>query len=110
MQKQLEPIISKVAEELGVPYEVCKDAYMSQWHFILEKLGTYNLREMSIEEFRQTKRNFNLPSIGKFCVTERKFLSTKKAYEYINNKRNQHVQNKEDTSDVQYGDNHDERV
>lgn len=97
-----------MSEELGVPYEVCKDAYMSQWHFILEKLGTFNMKSMTLEEFQQTKRNFNLPSIGKFCVSERKFLSTLKVYDYIKKRReelrqvktNQDVQNQEDTSNV----------
>ena len=108
MQKQLEPIIEQMSKELGVPYDVCVDAYMSQWKFIKEKLRTFELKGMSIEQFRETKKNFNLPSIGKLCVTEKKFKGTLKAFEYIKKRREQNVQDKEDSSHVQHGDNNDE--
>ena len=103
MQKQLEPIINKMSEELGVPYEVCVQAYMSQWHFILEKINSLDIKGMTIEEFRQTKKNFNIPSIGKLCITEKRFNSVNKQYEYLRKRRNQNVQNQEDTPDVQPG-------
>lgn len=96
-----------MSEELGVPYEVCMQAYMSQWHFILEKLNSLNLKDMTVEEFRKAKKNFNLPSIGKLCVTEKKFLGIKKQYEYYKT-HIENVQNQKDSSDVQHGDNHDE--
>lgn len=107
MQKQLEPIIRKMSEDLGVPYDVCVQAYMSQWHFILETLGSIDMKSMTVEELKHTKRNFNIPSIGKLCVTEKRFNGVKKRYEIIKQKRLEHVQNQEDTSHVQHGDNND---
>lgn len=110
MQKHLEPIIDELSKELGIPYQVCADAYMSQWQFIYEKLNSFEIKDMSPEEFSALKRNFNLTSIGKLCVTERRFQGVKKKYEILREKREQNVQDKEDSSDVQYGDNHDEPV
>ena len=110
MQKQLEPIIRKMSEELGVPFDICVQAYMSQWHFILEKVNSIDLRNMSVEEFRRTKKNFNIPSIGKLCVTEKKFEGTLKKYEVIKQRLHKDVQDKEDTPDVQRGTDDNESV
>ena len=110
MQKQLEPIIRKMSEELGVPFDVCVQAYMSQWHFILEKVNSMEMKEMTLEELTQTKRNFNLPSIGKLCVTERRFLNVQKKLEIIRQKRQENVQNQEGQADVQSGGDDNEQV
>lgn len=99
MQHQLEKILSEVSEELGVPYEVCCKAYMAQWSFIYEKIGEHSLYNMSLDEFRQIRPNFNIPSIGKLCVTEERFINMKKFYEMLKN-RKKDVQDKEDKSDV----------
>ena len=86
-----------MSKELGVPYEVCYQAYMSQWHFIHEKLKEIPMKTMTMEEFRATKHNFNLTSIGKLYVTERMFEKILARYEIINRKKQeQNVQDKED--------------
>lgn len=108
MQKQLEPIIEKMSKELDVPYDVCVQAYMSQWHFISEKINSMTIKDMTLEEFQKTKRNFNIPSIGKLCITEKKFQNIQRKFEYLRQKRNKNVQNQEDSSHVQHGDNNDE--
>lgn len=110
MQKQLEPIINEMSKELGVPYDVCVQAYMSQWHFILEKINELKIKEMTLDEFRQAKKNFNLPSIGKLCITEKRFIAVNKQYEYLRKRRNQDVQNQEDTPDVQSGCDDEEQI
>lgn len=99
-----------MSKELGVPYDVCADAYMSQWHFIHKKLNEFSLKEMTLEQFKQTKHNFNLTSIGKLYVTEDMFKKIFARYQIINQKKTQNVQNQEDTPDVQHGDNHDGRI
>lgn len=109
MQKQLEDIIGKMSEELGVPYDVCADAYMSQWHFILQKINSFSIKDMTPEEFEAHKHNFNIPSIGKFCITRKKYDAIKRKTEYYKT-HIQNVQNQKDTPDVQHGDNHDERI
>ena len=95
-QNLLEPIISKLSEELGIPYNVCWQAYMSQWHFIHEKMKELHLKEMTMEEFKATKHNFNLTSIGKLYVTDRMFEKIQERYRIINAKKQQDVQDKED--------------
>lgn len=97
-----------MSKELGVPYDVCVDAYMSQWHFIHEKLKEIPLKEMTLEQFRDTKHNFNLTSIGKLYVTEDMFNKILARYEVINKKKIQNVQDQEDTPDVQHGGDNDE--
>lgn len=110
MQKQLEPIINKMSKELGVPYDICVQAYMSQWHFILEKINALDIKGMTIEEFRAAKKNFNLPSIGKLCITEKRFIAVNKQYEYLRKRRNQNVQNQEGAPNVQSGGDNEEQV
>lgn len=82
MQPYLEEIINQVSKELGVPYAVCCKAYMSQWFFIEEKVKQHNYKDLTLEEFRQIRPNFNLPSLGKLCVTEERFEGVLKAIEY----------------------------
>lgn len=72
---------------------------MAQWSFIYEKIGEHSLHNMSLDEFRQIRPNFNIPSIGKLCVTEERFINIKKFYEIVKN-RKKDVQDKEDKSDV----------
>lgn len=70
----LEEIIRKVAEEKGLPYDVCHKAYMSAWRFIYDHIQEQPLSHtLPIEEFRKLRLNFNMPSLGKFHVTEESF-------------------------------------
>lgn len=108
IQKLLEPIINEMSKELGVPYEVCWQAYMSQWHYIHDKLKTLNLKGMTMEEFQRTKHNFNLPSIGKLYVTDKMFEKIQERYKIINAKKQHNVQDKEDLPNVQQGNHDDE--
>lgn len=82
MLPYLEEIINQVSKELGIPYEVCSKAYMSQWFFIEEKVKQHNYKDLTLEEFKQIRPNFNLPSLGKLCVTEERFEGVLKAIEY----------------------------
>lgn len=76
--------IKRVAEELDVPYDVCRLAYLSVWKFIREKVKELPLSEdLSEEEFKQLRPNFNLPSFGKFAVTWRRYQKIKNKFKYI---------------------------
>lgn len=109
MQKYLEPILNKMSKELGIPYKVCVDAYMAQWDFIQEKVKTFDFRNMTPEEFDSLRVNFNLPSIGKLCVTRERFDNLHRQLEYYRT-HIKNVQNHENPSDVQRRDNDDEQV
>lgn len=79
---------------------------MSQWFFIEEKVNQHNYKDLTLEEFRQIRPNFNLPSLGKLCVTEERFEGVLKAIEYkkkaAQRKREQQIEITEDTTqDVQ---------
>lgn len=97
---KVDVFIRQVAEELDIPYEVCRRAYLSQWEFILEKTKELPLHdELTKEEFDKLRPNFNLPSLGKFAVTWDRYQRVKKKFKYIKNlkeKQGNDTQDKED--------------
>ena len=77
----LDEIIRKVAKEMNLPYDVCHKAYMSSWKFVLNHIQELPLSaELPIEEFRKLRPNFNMPSLGKFYVTEALFNTKNERY------------------------------
>lgn len=77
----VEKCIRQASEELGIPYEVCRKAYMSAWKFMHDKAQEYKLSiDTPIEEFRTLRLNFNVRGIGKFHVTEEDFNRKNKKY------------------------------
>lgn len=69
--------IRTVAERLGLPLELCRRAYASQWAFIRETIKSLPLKEISAEELGNYRTNFNLPSLGKFAVLKKDFEAKK---------------------------------
>jgi len=47
--------------------------------------------DISEEEFKKIKTNFNIPSLGKLYCTRDRYLRVKKRFEYINNLREKDV-------------------
>ena len=94
----LDEIIHKVAEELGLSYDVCHKAYMSSWKFILTKVQELPLsEEMPLEEFQKLRVNFNMPSLGKLNITDEVFQRKAKKLKIIKElKEKKNVQGKED--------------
>ena len=94
----LEEIIRKVSEEMNLPYDVCYKAYMSSWKFILEKAQALTLNDqISIDDFKKQRVNFNMPSLGKMNITEESFRKKIRRLEIIKEfKRKKDVQGKED--------------
>ena len=81
---KLEDAIKQVAKEMNLPVDVCKKAYMSAWKFILTKIQGFQLSdELPIEEFRQLRTNFNMPSLGKFYLTEETFQKKLKRFQIL---------------------------
>lgn len=88
-------ILNKVSDELQLPLEVVKKAYESHWLFIRESIKALPLKEdLSEEEFKKLKTNFNIPSLGKLTCTYERMLGVRKRFEHIKKLRN--VDNKED--------------
>lgn len=86
--------IQHVSTELGLPPEVVKRAYESHWKFIRETIQALPLKEdLSEEEFSKLRTNFNIPSLGKLCLTWKRYDGVKKQY-----KRFKELQNVQDKS------------
>lgn len=77
-------IISKVAEELNIPIEVVDKAYRSYWIFIRQTIQALPLKEdISEEEFKTLRTNFNIPSLGKLTCTYDRMQGVKKRFKHI---------------------------
>ena len=77
----LDEIIRKVADEMGLPFDVCRRAYISSWEFIKMKAEELPLStDFPIEQFKTLRPNFNLPSLGKLYITEETFEHARRKY------------------------------
>lgn len=76
-------IVQKVANELDIPPEVIKEAYLSSWKFIKSTIQELPLKDaLTEDQFRKLRTNFNLPSLGKLYVTYEDFRRIKDKYEH----------------------------
>lgn len=77
-------IIKKVSEELNLPLEVVDKTYKSYWIFIKDTINSLPLKEnINEEEFTKLRTNFNIPSLGKLCVTWDRLMGCKKRFKII---------------------------
>ena len=75
-------LIKKVANELDFPEEVVKRVYASSWEFIKNHISELHLKEdLTEEQFKVLRTNFNLPSLGKLYVTYDDYKRIKEKYE-----------------------------
>lgn len=75
---------SKIAKELNLDVEVVKKAYTSFWEFIRNKIQELPLKEdLTEEQFKKLRTNFNIPSIGKLSCTYDRYLGVKERFKYI---------------------------
>lgn len=90
-------ILNKVSDELQLPLEVVKKAYESHWLFIRESIKALPLKEdLSEEEFKKLKTNFNIPSLGKLTCTYERMLGVRKRFEHIKKLRNGRLEGETD--------------
>ena len=82
-------IILDVSRNLDISPDVIEKVYKAYWSFIKETIQALPLKDnLSEEEFSTLKTNFNVPSLGKLCVTWNRFVGCKKRYELIKKLRN----------------------
>lgn len=87
-----EQIIESVANELQLPVDLVRKTYKAYWQFVRDTIQQLPLKEdISEEEFKKIKTNFNIPSLGKLYCTRDRYLRVKKRFEYINNLREKDV-------------------
>ena len=93
--------IQKVAQELGIPYEIAHKAYSKAWEFIKGKIGELPLKEeLTEEEFKKLRPNFNIPEIGKLMVTWDKYQKMKRRNEYLKKLKERLEYDNEDKGDT----------
>ena len=87
-----EQIIESVANEVQLPVDLVRKAYKAYWQFVRDTIQQLPLKDdISEEEFKKIKTNFNIPSLGKLYCTRDRYLRVKKRFEYINNLREKDV-------------------
>lgn len=85
----MEIVISKLAEELNLPTEVIFRTYKAYWLFIRETIQGLPLKEnLTEEEFRRLRTNFNIPNLGKLSCTYKRHQGVKKKQELMKRKSN----------------------
>lgn len=73
--------INRISKELALPEKCVENAYKAYWTFIKETIGQLPLKEdLTEEEFSKLKTNFNIPNLGKFSCTYKRWLGVKKHY------------------------------
>lgn len=87
-------IINKVSEDTGIPVEVVDKAYKAFWLFIRNSVQELPLKEELAEaEFLSLRPNFNIPSLGKLCVSYDRYKGVKEKFNHIKTlrKRNEEI-------------------
>lgn len=93
----LEQVYAEASERLGIDKSVVKKSYKLFWKFIRNKIEELPLKEdLTEEEFRKLRTNFNVPSVGKLYCTYKEFSGAHKKHEFIKKykKENEHKRNK----------------
>lgn len=90
-EKTYREIISKVAEEMQLPYEVVDKTYKSFWLFVRTSISNLPLKEdLDEEQFNQLRTSVNIPSIGKFHCSYDRYKKVKQRFNYIKHLKNEH--------------------
>lgn len=79
----------QIADKLSLPLEVVKYAYESYWEYIRIKITELPFKEeLSEDEFKNLRTNFNIPSIGKLSCTYPRYKAIKDRYKHLKSLRN----------------------
>lgn len=88
----LEQVYAEASERLGIDKDIVKKSYKLFWRFIRDKIEELPLKgNLTEEEFRKLRTNFNIPSIGKLYLTWDKYVGMKKRFRYLTELKNRHV-------------------
>ena len=87
----LNNIAKEVAERLGIPPQLVLNTYKAFCKHIKTSIESLPLKEdITEEEFKSYKTNYNLPYIGKLYCNYDDLEKAKKTLKYKNNDRHQH--------------------
>ena len=88
-----EQILQNVADNLNLPVSLVRKTYRAYWQFVRDTIQELPLKEdLSEEDFKNIKTNFNIPSLGKLYCTRERYLGVKKRFEYIKNLREKNAE------------------
>ena len=88
-----EQILQNVADNLNLPVNLVRKTYRAYWQFVRDTIQELPLKEdLSEEDFKSIKTNFNIPSLGKLYCTRERYLGVKKRFEYIKNLREKNAE------------------
>lgn len=88
-----EQILQNVADNLNLPVSLVRKTYRAYWQFVRDTIQELPLKEdLSEEDFKSIKTNFNIPSLGKLYCTRERYLGVKKRFEYIKNLREKNAE------------------
>ncbi len=77
-------IVDKVSKELNISKTLVDKTYKAYWFFIKNHIQSLPLKEnLNEEDFAKLKTNFNIPSLGKLCVTWDRLMGCKKRLKFI---------------------------
>lgn len=83
-ERTYKAIISVVANNLGLSYDVVDKTYKAFWLFVRKSLSELPLKEeLTEDEFKKLRTSINIPSLGKFNCTYDRYKMMKKRLEYL---------------------------
>ncbi len=84
----------KISDTHGLSYKETADIYKAYWNSIKHFLELNDLKDdYTEEEFDKLRCSVSVPSIGKFGVTYKKYLSIKKQYKITHNEHKKDSKN-----------------
>jgi hypothetical protein len=95
-------IFEDVAKELELPVSVVENTYKAFWTFIRDNIEALPLKEdITEDEFKKLKTNFNIPSLGKLACSYEHMLSVKRKHQYLMDlKKKENAENNKDKASV----------
>lgn len=95
-EKTYREIVTKVANNLQLPFEVVDRTYKSYWLFVRTSIAQLPLKEgLSEEDFNKLRTSINIPSLGKFSCDYERYLRVLKRLEYIKHLKDNDKTNKD---------------
>lgn len=77
-------IIEQVSEDMGLPPDIVDRAYKAYWQYIKDSIQALPLKkELTEEEFKKLRPNFNIPSLGKVSCTYQRYKGVKEKFKHI---------------------------
>lgn len=84
MQQYYKTIFKEVAEELGISESDVRKIYFDFYHFIVDKVKEFPFDNDNIseEDFKKIRTSFNVPSLGKFNASYKRYKNIKSKKRY----------------------------